>query len=206
MPTHPGQPAPPGRPAAPGAATGESRPVLDDAEAHRRLLLLTALKVSLADLGIASTLARKHRLVLRYTDGIAGPNGLTDPELHVFAPARCVATTEGKTRHASITASASHRNPDSPADQALTTIISILAADGYSFSIPSWDGDAFLRIDSAVQAHTDLTITSHGEVTWEYRTFHYPHAGERRLISTAIELLDPDHTKPAPAWPPTTST
>lgn len=96
MPAHPGRPAPPGRPAAPGAAIGESRPVLDDAEAHRRLLLLAALKVSLADLGIASTLARKHRLVLRYTDGIAGPNGLTDPELHVFAPARIrVATTDG---------------------------------------------------------------------------------------------------------------
>lgn len=95
MPAHPGQPAP-GRPAAPGTATGESRPVLDDAEAHRRLLALAALKASLADLGIASILARKHRLVLRYNDRITGSNGLTDPELHVLGPAQIdVATTNG---------------------------------------------------------------------------------------------------------------
>lgn len=67
MPAHPGQPAPPGCP----AAADESRP----------------------DLGIASILARKHRLVLRYTDGIAG---LTDPELHILGPAQIrVATTDG---------------------------------------------------------------------------------------------------------------
>jgi len=43
----------------------------------------------------------------------------------------------------------------------------MLAADGHSFSIPSWDGDAYLRIDNALQALTDLTITGHGEVTWQ---------------------------------------
>ena len=93
----PRQPAPSGRPA-PAGTTGESPPVLDDAEAHRRLLLLAALKSSLADLGIASTLARNHRLVLRYSDGIAGPNGLTDPELHLLGPTQArIATTDGTT-------------------------------------------------------------------------------------------------------------
>jgi hypothetical protein len=92
----PRQTAPPSA-ATPGT-TGDSRPVLDDAEAHRRLLLLADLQSSLADLGIASTLARNHRLVLRYTDGIAGPNGLTDPELHIFGPAQIrIATTDGTT-------------------------------------------------------------------------------------------------------------
>lgn len=96
MPAHPGQPAPPGRPAAPDTAATESLPALDDAEAHRRLLALAALKASLANLGIASTLARKHRLVLRYTDRTTGSNGLTDPELHVLGPAQIrVATTDG---------------------------------------------------------------------------------------------------------------
>jgi hypothetical protein len=99
-------------------------------------------------------------------------------------------------------APACYRNPGSPADQALTTIVSMLAADGYSFSIPSWDGDAYLRIDNAVQALADLTITGHGEVTWEYRTFQYPHTSPDRLIGTAVELLDPDHTGPVPAVPP----
>lgn len=97
---------------------------------------------------------------------------------------------------------ACHRNPGSPADQALTTIVNALANHGYSFSIPSWDGDAYLRISNALQALTELTITSHGDITWEYRSFRYPHTSERRLIATAIELLDPDHTRPTPAPPP----
>ncbi len=97
---------------------------------------------------------------------------------------------------------ASYRNPDSPADQSLTVIMNILADDGYSFSIPAWDGDAYLRINNAVQAVTDLTITSRGDIIWEYRTSRYPHASPGRLISAAIELLDPGHTRPAPAMPP----
>lgn len=98
-------------------------------------------------------------------------------------------------------APACYRNPGSPADQALTTIVSMLAADGYGFSIPSWDGEAYLRIDNALQALTDLTITGHGDVTWEYRSFRYPHTSPGRLIGTAVELLDPDHTGPVPAVP-----
>jgi hypothetical protein len=98
-------------------------------------------------------------------------------------------------------APACHRNPGSLADQALTAIVTMLADDGYSFSIPSWDGDAYLRIDNAVQARTELTITSHGNLTWEYRSFRYPHTSPHRLISIAIELLDPDHTRPTPDVP-----
>lgn len=55
-------------------------------------------------------------------------------------------------------APACHRNPDAPADQALTAVVGLLATGGYRFSIPSWDGDAYLRIDNALQALTDLTI------------------------------------------------
>jgi hypothetical protein len=97
---------------------------------------------------------------------------------------------------------ACHRNHGSPADQALTTIVTILAGHGYNFSIPSWDGDAYLRISNALQALTELTITSHGDITWEYRSVRYPRASEHRLTGTAIELLDPDHTEPLPALPP----
>jgi len=97
---------------------------------------------------------------------------------------------------------ASYRNPDSPADQALASIMTMLADHDYDFSVPAWDGHAFLRINNAVQALADLTITSGGDVTWDYRTSRYPHASPGRLIGTAIELLDPDHTRPAPAVPP----
>ena len=97
---------------------------------------------------------------------------------------------------------ACRRNPASPADRALAAITRTLAKDGYSFSIPSWDGNAYLRISNALQALTDLTITPRGDITWEYRSFRYPHTSERRLTAVAIELLDPDYTKPAPALPP----
>jgi hypothetical protein len=99
-------------------------------------------------------------------------------------------------------APASYRNPDSPADQALTAIMAMLAGHGYESCVPARDGDAFLRISNALQALTDLTITFDGEIIWDYRTFRYPHTSERRLIATAIEILDPGHTRPLPAMPP----
>ena len=100
---------------------------------------------------------------------------------------------------------ACHRNPASPADQALSTIVGFLAGHGYSFSIPCWDGHAYLRISNALQTLTDLTITPPGNITWEYRSFRFPHTSERRLTAVAITLLDPDHTRPLPALPPPTS-
>jgi hypothetical protein len=71
--------------AADSSASSAGTPVLENTEAERRRLLLAELQTALAGLGIHSTLARKHRLVLRYSDGAAGRNGLTDPQLFVFA-------------------------------------------------------------------------------------------------------------------------
>jgi hypothetical protein len=93
---------------------------------------------------------------------------------------------------------ASLQNPDSPADQALAKIVDLLLPAGYGFTIPAWDGDAFLRINNALRALTALTITSHGNVTWEYRSAEYPHLQPSRLVGIAIELLDPDRTRPEP--------
>jgi hypothetical protein len=95
-------------------------------------------------------------------------------------------------------APASHRNPDSPADQALTTIVDLLSAAGYGFTIPAWNGDAYLRTTNAHGALTALTISSHGNVTWEYRSADCPHLHPSRLAGIAIELLDPDHIRPEP--------
>jgi hypothetical protein len=78
------------------ATTQNTTPILDDAEAGRRMLLLAQLQTALAELGFQCTLARKHRLVLRYTDGVAGPNGLTEPQLYVFTePGPATVTTDG---------------------------------------------------------------------------------------------------------------
>jgi hypothetical protein len=96
-------------------------------------------------------------------------------------------------------APASQRNPASPADQALTKIIDLLLPAGYGFTIPAWDGDAHLKINNALRAITDLTITSHGDLTWEYRSVQCPHLHPARLVGMAIEILDPDHTRCEPA-------
>jgi hypothetical protein len=84
------------------------------------------------------------------------------------------------------------------ADRALAKIIDLLLPIGYGFTIPAWDGDAYLKINNALHAITDLTITSHGHVTWEYRSVQCPHLHPSRLIGMAIEVLDPDHTRREP--------
>ncbi len=93
---------------------------------------------------------------------------------------------------------ASHRNPASPADQSLAKIIDLLLPSGYGFTIPAWDGEAYLKINNALRAITDLTITSHGNLTWEYRSTQCPHLHPSRLVGMAVELLDPDHTRREP--------
>lgn len=78
------------------ATPQNTMPILDDAEASRRELLLTRLQAALAELGVQCTLARTHRLVLRYAEGVSGPNGLTDPQLYVFTePGPAKVTTDG---------------------------------------------------------------------------------------------------------------
>jgi hypothetical protein len=72
-------------------------PILDDAEAARRLLALTYLQAALIESGIQSTLARNHRLILRYSEKAPlEPSGQTDPRLHIFLPDETrTVTTDG---------------------------------------------------------------------------------------------------------------
>lgn len=88
-----------------------------------------------------------------------------------------------------------------PADQALGKVVELLTEDGFGITVPAWDGDAYLRISSALHAITDLTITSHGNVIWEYRSIRCPHIAPARLIGMVIEVLDPDRTRRAPSLP-----
>ena len=53
------------------------------------------------------------------------------------------------------------------ADLALAKIVDLLLDEGFGFTIPAWDGDAYLKINNALHAITDLTITSNGDVAWE---------------------------------------
>jgi hypothetical protein len=59
-------------------------PILTPPETAARMALLTELQAALTGLGVRCVLARRHRLVLRYTDKPLPPSGLTDPTLHVF--------------------------------------------------------------------------------------------------------------------------
>jgi hypothetical protein len=51
------------------------------------MTLLTELQAALDELGVRCVLARRHRLVLRYTAHPVPPSGLTDPSLHILASA-----------------------------------------------------------------------------------------------------------------------
>jgi len=72
-------------------------PILDEADAASRAILLTELQATLSALGTRSIRANRHRLVLRYNDPPPlMPSGPTDPALHIFSPAGTrVATTDG---------------------------------------------------------------------------------------------------------------
>lgn len=86
----------------------------------------------------------------------------------------------------------------SPADEALAAVVDLLLADGYGFTIPAWDGDAYLRISNAVGALTSLTITDRGDVTWEYRSTHGIHIDPAQLTAITLGILDPDCILPRP--------
>jgi hypothetical protein len=73
-------------------------PILLPAEAERRLVLLSKLQSALSAHGLSSVLARNHRLVLHGDNPLWATSGLTDPQLHIFAPdGTDVAATDGIT-------------------------------------------------------------------------------------------------------------
>lgn len=75
-------------------------PILPEAEVARRQLQLADLRAALASAGIDSTLAGRHRLVLRYGEGRCEPSGPIDPQLHVFLTGgTVVVTTDGTSYH-----------------------------------------------------------------------------------------------------------
>jgi hypothetical protein len=93
--------------------------ILAEADVTRRMLLLTELQSTLAAQGAQSVLARRHRIVLR-ADQPIGPSGLTNPELHIFAPGGTyIATTDGTTYRL---ASGPEYPVDDPAGAAIATL------------------------------------------------------------------------------------
>jgi hypothetical protein len=89
-----------------------------------------------------------------------------------------------------------------PADIAIAQVADLLLKVGYGCSIPAWDGSAYLKISNALGAITNLTVTSSGDVTWEYRSTHGTHVDPAGLVVIATSLLDPDALSNRPELPP----
>jgi hypothetical protein len=77
----------------------------------------------------------------------------------------------------------------STAAEALTTVANLLTEANFNLDIL---GDAcLLKISNARGALCELTITTAGAITWEYRPYAGRHADPARLIGLVLNLLDP---------------
>jgi hypothetical protein len=66
-----------------------------------------------------------------------------------------------------------------------------LTASGFAAHSPIWDGSAYLTITNARGALCDLTITTSGTVTWEYRSRHGSHINPDQITGIVLDLLSP---------------
>jgi len=90
----------------------------------------------------------------------------------------------------------------STAASALLTIADELTATGLAAHSPIWDGSAYLKITNARGALCDLTITTSGTVTWDYRSRHGSHTDPDQITGIVLDLLSPGsdrHPAAAPA-------
>ncbi|HET7017043.1 MAG TPA: hypothetical protein VFI65_24185 [Streptosporangiaceae bacterium] len=78
----------------------------------------------------------------------------------------------------------------------LAAEVDLLGAGGYGFSVPAWDGRAYLKVTSGRRVAADLTITGSGDVFWEYRFVQCPYLDPGRLVGIAVDLLGQDCARP----------
>jgi hypothetical protein len=78
-----------------------------------------------------------------------------------------------------------------PADQALLSIADQLTAAGFDIRSPAWEETAYLEITNAPGSLSELTVTSYGTVTWEYRPNHAGYMPPNRPAAIVLSLLDP---------------
>jgi len=97
--------------------------------------------------------------------------------------------------------------PASTPAAALLAIADELTTAGFSARSPAWNGSAYLAITNARGALCDLTITTSGTVTWDYRTHHGSHVEPGQITGIVLNLLAPgtSHAEAAPATRPAAS-
>ena len=66
-----------------------------------------------------------------------------------------------------------------------------LTSWGFGVYSPAWEDAVNLKITSTRGGQSELTITSTGHLTWDYRSFNGRHASPAHLISVVLDLLSP---------------
>jgi len=89
----------------------------------------------------------------------------------------------------------------------LLAIADELTATGYGTHSPIWDGSAYLKITNARGALCDLTITTSGSLTWDYRSRDGSHVEPDQITGIVLDILSPGTSRPgaAPTLYPATS-
>ena len=82
--------------------------------------------------------------------------------------------------------------PAITAVDSLTAIADELTACGFSAHDPAGDGSAHMKLTNARGALCELTITSVGAVTWDYRSYDGNRIDSRHLAALFLDLLDPN--------------
>lgn len=96
-----------------------------------------------------------------------------------------------------------HHTPVQPADHALRALADQLTAAGWDTRSPAWEDRGYLKITNTPGAISELTISTSGNVTWEYRPARPGHLKPVRIAAIITGLLDPG-TRPAPPIEPCT--
>ena len=91
--------------------------------------------------------------------------------------------------------------PAQPADRAIIALADKLADAGLDTLSPAWDDRGYLKIINTPGALAELTITTCGHFTWEYRPTSPGPDMPARITAVFLALLDPS-ARPEPATQP----
>jgi hypothetical protein len=88
-----------------------------------------------------------------------------------------------------------------PADELLLALADQLTAAGWDTRSPAWENRGYLKITNTPGATSEITISTSGHVTWEYRPARPGRLEPVRIATIITSLLDPG-TRPAPPVEP----
>jgi hypothetical protein len=103
--------------------------------------------------------------------------------------------------HPTVTACTA-KMPAQPADHAVLALADQFAAAGLETRSPAWEDRGYLKIINTPGALSELTITTGGHLTWEYRPQKPGHGTPTRLAAIIVALLGPAACPSPPQGPP----